>query len=108
MKRVSLLGWVAAALLATAVAPIATFGEHAAVHAQDTAETAAEERATAFRGVEGAETDSVPGGTLLLVAYAIVWLMIFGFFWRLRRLHQRNADELARLAGKVHGASSSD
>lgn len=72
--------------------------------AQGAEETAAEERATQFVGVTGPDAESVPGGALLLAAYAIVWVLLFLFLVRIRRLQQQTAEELERLSAEL-GAS---
>jgi hypothetical protein len=48
--------------------------------------TAAEERSAAFRAVKGAETESVPGGALLIGAYLALWALVLGYVLRLGRL----------------------
>jgi hypothetical protein len=45
--------------------------------------SAAEERSTAFRAVTGAETESVPGGGLLVGAYLALWALALGYLVRL-------------------------
>lgn len=70
--------------------------------AEDAAEDAAEERATQFVGVRGAEAESVPGGALMLGAYAIVWVLLFLFLLRLRSLQRQTAEELERLSAEIN------
>lgn len=62
---------------------------------------AAEERATQFVGVRGPEAESVPGGALMLAAYAIVWLLLFLFLRRIRGLQRQTAQELERLSAEI-------
>ena len=64
-------------------------------------EDAAEERAAQFVGVRGPEAESVPGGALLLGAYAIVWLLLFMFLMRMRGLQRQTAEELERLSAEI-------
>lgn len=64
-------------------------------------ETAAEERATQFVGVTGPEAESIPGGGLLLAAYAVVWILIFLYLWRMRNLQRQTAEELERLSTEL-------
>jgi CcmD family protein len=64
-------------------------------------ETPAEERAAQFVGVTGPDAESVPGGTLLLAAYAIVWVLLFLFLVRMRRLQSQTAEELERLSAQI-------
>jgi len=63
----------------------------------DTAEKAASDRAQTFEAVTGAVQEDVPGGPLLVIAYAIVWLAVFGYVFRLVRLHKGVDDSIARL-----------
>ncbi len=88
------------------LAPVA-FAEDAPTQADATArgdETPAEERAAQFVGVEGPEAESVPGGALLLAAYAIVWVLLFLFLVRMRRLQSQTAEELERLSAEIRAS----
>ncbi|HET6417426.1 MAG TPA: CcmD family protein [Polyangiales bacterium] len=67
-------------------------------------EDAAEERAAQFVGVRGPEAESVPGGALLLGAYAIVWLLLFLFLMRMRGLQRQTAEELERLSLEIRAS----
>jgi len=67
-------------------------------------ETPAEERAAQFVGVTGPEAESVPGGALLLAAYAIVWVLLFLFLVRMRRLQSQTAEELERLGAEIRAS----
>jgi CcmD family protein len=67
-------------------------------------ESPAEERAAQFVGVTGPEAESVPGGTLLLAAYAIVWVLLFLYLVRMRRLQSQTAEELERLGAEIRAA----
>jgi len=61
-----------------------------------------EERATAFRAVEGPVTEDVPGGTLLVVAYGIVWTLLLLYVFRLGAIQSglgREVDRLERSLG---------
>ena len=69
--------------------------------AEEAREDAAEERAAQFVGVRGPEAESVPGGALMLGAYAIVWVLLFLFLMRLRGLQRQTADELERLSAEL-------
>lgn len=61
------------------------------------ADDGAGDRAQTFEAVTGAVKEDVPGGPLLVAAYALIWIAVFGYVFRLVRL-QRGADEnLARL-----------
>ena len=61
------------------------------------ADDAAEDRATSFEAVSGAVKEDVPGGPLLLAAYALIWLAVFGYVFRLVRLQRGVAENVARL-----------
>jgi CcmD family protein len=67
-------------------------------------EDAAEERATQFVGVRGPEAESIPGGALLLAAYAIVWALLFLFLMRMRGLQRQTAEELERLSAQIRAS----
>lgn len=70
-------------------------------------ETPADERAAQFVGVTGPDAESVPGGALLLAAYAIVWVLLFLFLVRLRRLQSQTAEELERLSAEMRSSGGS-
>jgi CcmD family protein len=72
--------------------------------ASETQKDAAEERATQFVGVRGPDAESVPGGALLLAAYAIVWVLLFLFLMRMRRLQRQTAEELERLSAEIRAS----
>ena len=74
--------------------------------ATDTAaqETPAEERAAQFVGVTGPDAETVPGGTLLVAAYAVVWVLLFLFLLRMRRLQSATAEELERLSAEIRAS----
>ena len=67
----------------------------------DAPKDAAEERATQFVGVEGPDAESIPGGGLLLAAYAVVWALLFLFLMRMRGLQRQTAEELERLGAQI-------
>jgi CcmD family protein len=72
--------------------------------AAETPKDAAEERATQFVGVRGPEAESIPGGALLLGAYAIVWALLFLFLMRMRGLQRQTAEELERLSAEIRAS----
>ncbi|MBW1755377.1 MAG: CcmD family protein [Deltaproteobacteria bacterium] len=74
--------------------------------ASETQEDPAEERATQFVGVTGPEAESIPGGALLLAAYAIVWALLFLFLMRMRGLQRQTAEELERLSAEIRASES--
>jgi CcmD family protein len=61
------------------------------------AQDAAEDRSQAFRAVEGAVKEDVPGGPLLVAAYAIMWVFVLLYVVRLVRLQQRAERDVQRL-----------
>ncbi len=64
----------------------------------------ADQRATEFRAVSGPQAESVPGGVLLVSAYAAAWLFLMLYVLRLGRLSARARADVARLE-KSLGAS---
>lgn len=72
-----------------------------------TTEDAAEERAAQFVGVRGPEAESVPGGALMLGAYAIVWALLFLYLMRMRGLQRNTAEELERLSAEIRASGGS-
>jgi len=72
--------------------------------ASETQKDAAEERATQFVGVEGPDAESIPGGALLLAAYAVVWALLFLFLKRMRGLQSQTAEELERLSAEIRAS----
>jgi CcmD family protein len=72
--------------------------------AQDTTgsgQGASDDRAQAFQAVEGAVREDVPGGPLLVGAYALVWLVVFGYLVRLVRQQARTESDVARLTAAL-------
>lgn len=78
------------ALLATLSASLPT----AIVVAQDTGD-----RATSFQAVSGSAHEDIPGGTLLVAAYAIVLCVLVVYLVYLTAMQQSAARELTRLEG---------
>jgi CcmD family protein len=70
------------------------------IHAQE-ATGAAQDRAADFRAVSGAVKEDVAGGPLMLAAYAVVWVALFGYVWRLNRLQRSVEVNLERLERTV-------
>ena len=70
-------------------------------------ETPADDRAAQFVGVTGPEAESVPGGALLLAAYAVAWVLLFLFLMRMRGLQRQTARDLERLSADVRGSGGS-
>ena len=72
------------------------------------AQDAAEERAQSFRAVEGAVKEDVPGGPLLVAAYAALWVALLGYVFRIVRLQQRAQRDVERLERALAAASPRD
>jgi len=72
----------------------------------DESEDPAESRATEFRAVEGPEAEDVPGGALLIGAYAIVWCFLMVYVLRLGKLQTGLARDMERLERSLKEASS--
>lgn len=70
----------------------------------ETQEDAATERAAEFVGVRGPDAESVPGGALMLAAYAIVWALLFLYLMRMRGLQRQTAEELERLSAEIRAS----
>ncbi|MGB5367017.1 MAG: CcmD family protein [Polyangiales bacterium] len=77
------------------------------VRSAEIKEDAAEERAAQFVGVRGPEAESVPGGALMLGAYAIVWALLFLYLMRMRGLQRNTAEELERLSAEIRASGGS-
>jgi CcmD family protein len=62
-------------------------------------EEAAEDRAQSFQAVTGGSKEDVAGGPLMLLGYAAVWLVVFGYIYRINRLQrgvEANVERLER------------
>ncbi len=94
-------GTLAVGLFVTAL----VFGMATPVAAQAETESAGEDRATSFRAVEGAVQEDVPGGPLLIGAYGIIWLVVFGYVIRLVRMQKSGAEELKRLEASLRASA---
>lgn len=64
----------------------------------------AEDRAAAFRAVEGAEVESVDGGALMVAAYGTILVLLLGYVLYLARLQAGTSAEVARLAAALKKA----
>lgn len=92
-RRVTTAWWAIMAL----VGMCAVLQAHASAEANGSAVDAADERATAFRAVQGPSQESVPGGALFVAGYAMVWLLVFGYVIRLHRMSMRTSHEIQEL-----------
>jgi len=77
-----------------------------AIAAQAVAQDAAEDRATSFKAVTGAVKEDVPGGPLLLGAYAAILIVIIGYGVRLVRMQARAQGDLQRLERQLAAGAS--
>lgn len=96
-------------LASTAVCAMPLLPVHDAASAQSDegdAQGASEERAAQFVGVRGPDAERVPGGALLITAYAVVWLLLFLYLLRMRSLQRQTAAELERLSSEVRASGS--
>jgi CcmD family protein len=65
------------------------------------------DRSAAFRSVTGPDAEQVPGGTLLLIAYGAVWVLMAGYLWRLGGMHRDNQKDIDHLRKSfARGATS--
>jgi CcmD family protein len=61
------------------------------------AQEGADDRAASFEAVTGAVREDVPGGPLLVAAYALIWVAVLAYVYRLVRLHKHVDENLVRL-----------
>lgn len=83
--------WVAAACIAPTLYCSASLAQ----------EDAAESRSAAFQAVEGPQAEQVPGGPLLVYAYATILVLLVAYVARLGSLNAKNRAELARLSSAI-------
>lgn len=67
-----------------------------------------DERAMAFKAVQGPSEESISGGSLLVTAYIFVWLMIFFFVFRTAKLQARTVADVERLERALQSAQPKD
>ena len=63
--------------------------------------SAQDDRAESFQAVSGGVKEDIAGGPLMLAAYAVVWVTLFGYVWRLARLQRGVETNLERLERSV-------
>lgn len=90
-------GWAFALALFFMVASPVALPPSALAQDGEQAEDAAESRSTEFRAVTGPDAEEVPGGALLIAAYALIWVFVLIFVLRLGKLHGQTMTEIARL-----------
>jgi CcmD family protein len=72
-------------------------------------EKTADDRAQSFQAVSGGTQEDVAGGPLMLLAYAAVWLVVFGYVYRINKLQrgvEANLDRLERSIAGQGGAAT--
>ena len=67
-----------------------------------------EGRSAAFESVRGPMRESVPGGRLLVIAYGIVWVALFGYVGMQWRRQAKLSDELGRIEKLLGPPGTSD
>ncbi len=70
---------------------------------QESTAKAPDDRAATFQASEGA-TETRSGEVLLVEAYAVLWLLLFGFLAAQWRSHGRLEAKLAELEGRIQNA----
>lgn len=85
--RARLLGLLLAALVTLAPAALAL--------AQD--DDPGQSRAATFEAAQGARTEEIPGGALMVGAYGVVWILVLGYVVWLGFKQSGTARELERL-----------
>ncbi|HTQ44468.1 MAG TPA: CcmD family protein [Polyangiaceae bacterium] len=63
------------------------------------------DRATTFQAVQGNGTEQYSGGTLLVVAYAVLWVVMFAWVALVWRKQRALDSRLADLEGVIQKAS---
>ncbi len=67
-----------------------------------------DDRATSFHAVSGGEHEDVPGGDLLVAAYAVALVALVGYVGYVGAIQQGTQRELARLEALVRARSTFD
>ncbi|MBX3271393.1 MAG: CcmD family protein [Sandaracinaceae bacterium] len=92
------MGWLlAGALAALSALPLGALAQE---------QSAGEERAMTMEAATGAQTENIPGGMLMVVAYGVVWALVFGYVGWLGMRQSKLAGDLARLSDDIARASS--
>lgn len=94
-------GGAITAMLVAIVVGLSTAAQAQPPADSESMEQPADARATAFRAVEGPQTEDVPGGALLVGGYALVWLFVMLYLARLGKLHARTRQQMERLADQL-------
>jgi CcmD family protein len=86
-----------------------TFSASAQTEDAQDAKDAPGDRAASFQAVSGGVQEDVAGGPLMLLAYAAVWLVIFGYVYRINRLQrdvEANVERLERAIARQSTTTS--
>lgn len=59
------------------------------------------DRETSFQAVSGTEGEAVPGGALMVGAYALLWLVLGGYVFRLGRAQRTIEQDVASIEARV-------
>jgi CcmD family protein len=70
-------------------------------------EAAADDRAASFQAVSGGTKEDIAGGPLMLLAYAAVWIIVFGYVYRINRLQRGVEANVERLERSIARQGSS-
>lgn len=61
------------------------------------AEDAAESRATEFQAADGAQTENIPGGALMVAAYGVIFVLVLGYVISIGYRQAQIGADVARL-----------
>jgi CcmD family protein len=67
----------------------------------------ADDRAASFQAVSGGTKEDVAGGPLMLLAYAAVWIIVFGYVYRINKLQRGVEANVERLERSIARQGSS-
>ena len=73
----------------------------------DQAGATADDRAASFQAVSGGTKEDIAGGPLMLLAYAAVWIVVFGYVYRINRLQRGVEANVERLERSIARQGSS-
>lgn len=98
--------WVALAWFSAAGA-VVTADMASAQDGQAAATDTADDRAASFQAVSGGTKEDIAGGPLMLLAYAAVWIIVFGYVYRINRLQRGVEANVERLERSIARQGSS-
>jgi len=94
-------------LFATAIPSAVLAQDTPSAEAQPEGVSPESDRAQSFRAMTGPATEDVPGGTLLIGAYGLVWFFLLLLVLRIWSVSRGVAGELARLESALADAEES-